>query len=91
MGARLRLLPDAARRRHVCVHCVKRRAAGAGDGRQRDSDPREDGFVTWSCKQELYDLLWTLEDKVNDCSTYEGEEEFIKKRKIKKMMKVLSK
>lgn len=56
-----------------------------------ESDPREDGFVTWSCKQELYDLLWTLEDKVNDCSTYEGEEEFIKKRKIKKMIKVLSK
>ena len=30
-----------------------------------ESDPREDGFVTWSCKQELYDLLWTLEDKVS--------------------------
>jgi hypothetical protein len=58
---------------------------------QAEADPREDGFVTWSCKQELYELLWTLEDKVNGCSTYEGEQEFIKKRRIKKMMKVLSK
>ena len=42
-----------------------------------ESDPRMDGFVTWGCKQDLYEILWFVEDKLRRCSTYAGEKDFI--------------
>jgi hypothetical protein len=42
-----------------------------------ESDPRMDGFVTWGCKQDLYQLKWFIESKLAKCSTYAGEEEYI--------------
>jgi hypothetical protein len=42
------------------------------------TDPRMDGFVTWGCKQDLYELLWFVQEQLNKCSTYAGEEEFVK-------------
>ena len=54
-----------------------------------ESDPRMDGFVTWGCKKDLYEILWFVQEKLSKCSTYTGEEDFIKKRNIDKMWKVL--
>jgi len=45
-----------------------------------ESDSRMDGYVTWSCKQELYEILWHVEDQLRRCSTYAGEEDFLLKR-----------
>jgi len=42
-----------------------------------ESDPRMDGFTTWGCKQDLYRMLWYIEDKINACSHYHGEEEYV--------------
>ena len=43
------------------------------------TDPRMDGFVTWGCKQDLIRLKYYIEDALEDCSTYVGEQEFIDK------------
>lgn len=40
-----------------------------------ESDPRMDGFVTWTCKRDLYELYWYIEDKLDKCSTYSTPEE----------------
>jgi len=52
-------------------------------------DPRMDGFVTWGCKQDLYEILWFVEDELSKCSTYTDEEEFVKKREQHKLLKIL--
>ena len=54
-----------------------------------ESDPRMDGFVTWGCKQDLYQLKWYIEDRLDKCSTYSGEDEFIRKREKQKTFKAL--
>ena len=54
-----------------------------------ESDPRMDGFVTWGCKKELYEILWYVQDKLSKCSTYAGEEEFVKNRDINVMWDIL--
>ena len=42
------------------------------------TEPRMDGFVRWGYKQDLYELLWFVQEQLNKCSTYAGEEEFVK-------------
>ena len=42
------------------------------------TDPRMDGFVTWGCKKDLYELLWFVQEQLDKCGTYTGEEEFVK-------------
>ena len=32
-----------------------------------ECDNRMDGFVTWKCKQDLYDILWYVEEKLSKC------------------------
>jgi len=54
-----------------------------------ESNPRMDGFVTWGCKQDLYQLLWYVEDTLDKCSTYADEEEFLRKREKQKTFKIL--
>ena len=55
------------------------------------NDKMMDGFVTFGCKQDLYEILWHCEDALEKCSSYEGEEEFVKKREQKKLLKILGK
>lgn len=54
-----------------------------------ESDPRMDGFVTWGCKKDLYELLWHIEDALDKCSTYAGEEEFVRERDKQKIFEAL--
>ena len=53
------------------------------------TDPRMDGFVTWGCKQDLIRLKYYIEDALEDCSTYVGEQEFINKLEAERTFKVL--
>ena len=55
------------------------------------NDARMDGFVTWGCKQDLYQILWYCEDALEKCSTYEGEDEYVKKREQHILLKALGK
>jgi hypothetical protein len=49
-----------------------------------------DGFVTWGCKQDLYEILWFVEDKLRRCSTYAGEEDFLQEHEKKQTWRRLN-
>ena len=53
------------------------------------TDPRQDGFTTWGCKQDLLLLKYYLDDLLSDCPTYVGEEEFIEELEAERTFKIL--
>ena len=55
-----------------------------------ESDPRMDGFVTWGCKQELYEILWYVEEKMRKCSTYAGKDDLLKEHDKKMTWRILN-
>ena len=55
-----------------------------------ESDPRMDGFVTWGCKQELYEILWYVEEKLRKCSNYAGEDDFLKEHDKEMTWRILN-
>ena len=55
------------------------------------TDPRMDGFVTWGCKQDLIRLKYLIEDALEDCSTYVGEQEFIDQLEAERTFRALKK
>ena len=55
------------------------------------TDPRMDGFTTWGCKQDLIRLKYYIEDALEDCSTYVGEQEFIDKLEAERTFRELKK
>lgn len=55
------------------------------------TDPRQDGYVSWGCKQDLYEILWFVEDELEKCSTYVDEDEYVKRREQNKLLKALGK
>lgn len=54
-----------------------------------ESDNYSDGWSTWKCKQDLYDLLWYIEEKLSKCSTYADEEEYVKNHQFQVMWDIL--
>ena len=54
-----------------------------------EGDRHMDGFVTFSCKQDLYEVLWYVEKRLSECSTYQGEKEFIEAHETDKMWNIL--
>jgi hypothetical protein len=56
-----------------------------------ESDPYMDGFNTWKCKKDLYELLWYIEQRLQTCSTYAGEDQFVKEYQMDQMIDILKK
>ena len=56
-----------------------------------ENDPRMDGFVTWGCKKDLYEMLWYIEDELDKCSTYADEDDFLKRREQSILLRTLGK
>lgn len=54
------------------------------------SDPRMDGFVTWGCKQDLYQIKWILDEALRKCPTYAGEEEWLREQEKDRVVKILT-
>ena len=54
-------------------------------------DSRNDGFVTWNTKQELYKLKWLIDESLDACSTYAGEQEWLKEQEQERIMRILKK
>ena len=48
-----------------------------------------DGFVTFSCKKDLYEVLWYVEKRLSECSTYQGEKEFVQMHEVDEMWSIL--
>ena len=56
------------------------------------TDPRMDGFNTWGCKRELYEILFFVQQELDKCSTYATiEDEYLKKHDQSMMLKALGK
>ena len=58
------------------------------------TDPRMDGFSTWSCKQDLYRVKFALDEMLNNCPTYAPEQEWLDQQQLehdkKKVWKAIS-
>ena len=56
------------------------------------TDPRMDGFNTWGCKRDLYEVLFFVQRELDKCSTYsEVEEEYLKKHDQEMILRALGK
>lgn len=55
------------------------------------NDPRNDGFVTFEIKKDLYKLKWLVDKILKDGPTYAGEQEFIKEYETKLIWDILKK
>lgn len=56
------------------------------------TDPRMDGFVTWDCKRELYEILFFVQQELDKCGTYATiEDEYLKKHDQEMMLRALGK
>jgi hypothetical protein len=55
------------------------------------TNPRNDGFITWGTKQDLYRLKWLIDDSLAQCSTYAPEAEWLKEQEQQRLMEILKK
>lgn len=55
------------------------------------TDPRMDGFVTWSYKQDLYHIKFLLDELMEKCPKYAGEEEWLREQEAEKIVQILKK
>jgi hypothetical protein len=55
------------------------------------TNPRNDGFLTWGTKQELYKLKWLIDESLEACSNYAGEEEWLKEQEQQRIINILKK
>ncbi len=54
------------------------------------SNPRNDGFIAWGVKQDLYQLKWFLEEQIKMCPEFgDTEKEWLKEQEQKKILKYL--
>ena len=54
-----------------------------------ESDTRMDGFTTWGCKKDLYEILWYVENALDKCGTYATEDDYIKEHEKELMWDIL--
>jgi hypothetical protein len=52
-------------------------------------DMKNDSYVQWGAKQDLYRLKWILDQALRDCPTFSPEEEWLKEQEQKKIIKYL--
>lgn len=55
------------------------------------SSPYNDGFTAFYTKQDLYRMKWLIDDALNRCPTFAGEEEWLREQEKKKVINILSK
>lgn len=49
----------------------------------------QDGYTGWGYKQDLYRIKWILDDAINRCPTYAGEQEWLREQEKKKVIRIL--
>lgn len=54
------------------------------------SDARNDGFIAWGAKQDLYRLKWILDDALKRCPTFAPEAEWLREHEKEQVIKILS-
>jgi vancomycin permeability regulator SanA len=53
------------------------------------NDPYQDGFTQWHCKKDLLRVKLALDNMLERCPTFVGEEEWLLEQEQEKMWKVL--
>ena len=53
------------------------------------SDPHLTGWEQWPCKQDLYRVKFAVDEMLSKCSTYVGEEQWLREQEQEKMWKIL--
>ena len=48
------------------------------------TDPRQDGFTTWRCKQDLHRVKYMIEDALARCPEYSVEEEWLEQQQLER-------
>jgi len=46
------------------------------------TDNMETGFITFEYKKQLWELKWFVDEALEKCSTYAGEEEWIQEKQV---------
>jgi hypothetical protein len=54
-----------------------------------EGDKYMDGFTTWGCKKDLYEILWYVEKALDKCDTYSNEDDFIEEHDKELMWSIL--
>lgn len=52
-------------------------------------NPRNDGFISWGCKQDLYQIYFTLNEVLKKCPTFVGEQEYLEQHSKQQMWSAL--
>ena len=52
-------------------------------------DMRQDGYVCWGAKQDLYRLKWILEDAIRRCPHFTPEYEWLREQEKQKVIRIL--
>lgn len=53
------------------------------------NDSRNDGFICWGVKQDLYQLKWFLDDILKNSSTFGPEEGWLREQEQKRIVRYL--
>ena len=53
------------------------------------NNPRNDGYISWGLKQDLYQIKWLVEELLNKTSTFTGEKEWLNEHEKEKVVKIL--
>lgn len=54
------------------------------------TDPNQDGFTTWGCKQDLYRIKFILDDILDGCPKYAPEQEWLNDQEKERTWKIIS-
>jgi hypothetical protein len=53
------------------------------------NNPRNDGYVCWGMKQDLYQLKWLVDGLLQKTSKFSGEDEWLKQQEQNKIINIL--
>lgn len=53
------------------------------------TSPYNDGFIGWGCKQDLYQIQEAVNEALQRCPTFSGEQEWLTEREQKRIIKIL--
>ena len=57
--------------------------------RHEATTPYNDGRVAFGVKQELYQLKWQIDQALADCSTFAGEDEWLREQEQERIINIL--
>jgi hypothetical protein len=53
------------------------------------NNPRNDGYIAWGSKQDLYQIKWLVDDLLQKTSKFSGEDDWLKQQEQNKIINIL--